>query len=373
MQFQETLRRVQHGPAEQTIYRIRAEQERLDTFLLINRWALAVAVLVFAASALGTTAAHLALLSPIAGVSGLIIAALLSADWLAQNARLTGAVVCNVAVITGALAVLLLHLPSMLPVVVLAYALLAQGVALLLENRMFWRIAPVCGLVLLLSQAAGWFVAAPQPASLPAWLQGGVLLVLAALAGLLLVLMHQAMSRSEQASARVREQEREIDRRRNALERENDERNQVLDKTLEALESQSVQLRKVTTELQNREATIIALSIPVIPVVDGVLVLPLIGSIDQQRALLIQQTVLQGIEHYQARYLLLDITGVSLLDEQGAQLLQQAMRGAQLLGAELALVGVRPDVARTLVTMGEDMSTLRCYASLQQGLAAYLR
>jgi rsbT co-antagonist protein RsbR len=125
-----------------------------------------------------------------------------------------------------------------------------------------------------------------------------------------------------------------------------------------------------------REATIRAqsaalqeLSAPIIPIYGGVLVLPLIGSIDTQRAAAIMETLLEGVAARNARVVLLDITGVPVVDTSVAHHLIQAARSVRLLGAEIVLVGIRPEIAQTIVQLGVDLSGIATMADLQGGVA----
>jgi rsbT co-antagonist protein RsbR len=125
-----------------------------------------------------------------------------------------------------------------------------------------------------------------------------------------------------------------------------------------------------------REATIRAqsaalqeLSAPIIPIYGGVLVLPLIGTIDTQRAAAIMETLLEGVAARNARVVLLDITGVPVVDTSVAHHLIQAARAVRLLGAEIVLVGIRPEIAQTIVQLGVDLSGIATMADLQGGVA----
>ncbi|MDQ2997980.1 MAG: PAS domain-containing protein, partial [Chloroflexota bacterium] len=91
------------------------------------------------------------------------------------------------------------------------------------------------------------------------------------------------------------------------------------------------------------------LSTPLIPITQNVVVMPLIGSIDSRRAQQVLNTLLQGITERHARVAILDITGVPLVDTQVAGALIRAAQAAQLLGAQVVLTGIRPEVAQTLV------------------------
>ncbi|MGK4002497.1 PAS domain-containing protein [Sorangium sp. So ce1036] len=110
------------------------------------------------------------------------------------------------------------------------------------------------------------------------------------------------------------------------------------------------------------------LSTPVIPVHEGILVVPLVGTIDSARGAQLLEMLLQGIERHQAATVLLDITGVPVLDADVAARLLQATRAAALLGATCVLVGASPDVARTLVAQGIDLGNLLTQRDLQAGI-----
>ena len=114
--------------------------------------------------------------------------------------------------------------------------------------------------------------------------------------------------------------------------------------------------------------TIREMSTPVVPLQEGVIVMPLVGMIDAERARQVMAALLAGVEAQRARVILVDITGVPVVDEEVAHSLIQAMRSAQLLGAEPILVGLRPEVAQTIVALGVNLEGLTTCGDLQQGL-----
>jgi anti-anti-sigma regulatory factor len=119
--------------------------------------------------------------------------------------------------------------------------------------------------------------------------------------------------------------------------------------------------------------TIRELATPLMPIAEGVLVMPLIGKIDEERADRIMETLLDGIGRYQASISIIDITGVKAVDAQVAEALMQAARAVQLLGAKVVLTGIRPQIARTLIELGVDWQGLVTEATLQGGIAYALR
>jgi ABC-type sugar transport system substrate-binding protein/anti-anti-sigma regulatory factor len=135
------------------------------------------------------------------------------------------------------------------------------------------------------------------------------------------------------------------------------------------LESNKAQLRLQQDIIAAQQRMIQELSTPIIPISDKILVLPLIGTIDSARAQQIMDTMLVTISKQQAAVLIIDITGVAIVDTGVAHYLLQAARAAQLLGTRVMLVGISPEVAQTVVQLGVDLSSLTTYSSLQFGLA----
>lgn len=118
-----------------------------------------------------------------------------------------------------------------------------------------------------------------------------------------------------------------------------------------------------------QEASLRELSTPLIPLSEHVVVMPLIGTIDRGRAQLLMETLLEGIASYQAEIAILDITGVPVVDTQIASALVRTARAVRLLGAQVILTGIRPDVAQTLVQLGADLGDIITRRNLQSGIA----
>jgi DNA-binding LacI/PurR family transcriptional regulator/anti-anti-sigma regulatory factor len=116
-----------------------------------------------------------------------------------------------------------------------------------------------------------------------------------------------------------------------------------------------------------------ALGSPVIPLLPGVLLVPLVGTISEDRARQIIEAILQGVNGHQATAVLLDITGVPLVDTQVANSLLQAARAATLLGAQVMLVGVRPEIAQSIVGLGVDLPQLATQPTLATAVQALLK
>jgi PAS domain S-box-containing protein len=129
------------------------------------------------------------------------------------------------------------------------------------------------------------------------------------------------------------------------------------------------QIRIQEQLLATQEETLRELSTPLIPVADGLVIMPLIGSIDSRRAQQVIESLLQGVTDHRAAMVILDITGVPIVDTQVAGALLRAAQAVNLLGARVVLTGIRPEIAQTLVGLGVDLGQITTRGSLQSGIA----
>ena len=120
--------------------------------------------------------------------------------------------------------------------------------------------------------------------------------------------------------------------------------------------------------IRAQAAAMAELSTPVIQLTEGVLVLPLIGKLDAERARRIDESLLGSIADRQAEVVILDITGVPVIDTAVANHLIQTMAACGLLGARVILSGVSPQNAETVVRLGVDMQEVRTAGSLESAL-----
>lgn len=125
--------------------------------------------------------------------------------------------------------------------------------------------------------------------------------------------------------------------------------------------------------IRAQAAALRELSTPLIPISEQVMVMPLIGTVDSHRTQQVMDTLLQGIAETQALVTIIDITGVPVVDSQVANALIQAARAVRLLGAQVILTGIRPEVAQTLVGLGVDLSGIITRGSLQSGITFALQ
>jgi rsbT co-antagonist protein RsbR len=135
-------------------------------------------------------------------------------------------------------------------------------------------------------------------------------------------------------------------------------------------ESERLELQQQVIDAQ--QAALRELGTPLIPIADGVVAMPLVGTIDSARAQMIMETLLEGISEQQADVAILDITGVKVVDTQVASALLRAAQAAQLLGARIVLTGIGAEVAQSLVHLGADLSRIETRSNLQTGIASAL-
>lgn len=139
-----------------------------------------------------------------------------------------------------------------------------------------------------------------------------------------------------------------------------------------AVETRSAELQHSLVAQQQLLATVQQLSTPLLPLWEGLLVLPLVGYIDPARATAIQETLLQGISQRRARHVILDVTGLVALDDAALRFLQQAVQAGRLLGAQVALAGVTAAAAQAIVGQGLDLGGAPTYRDLHSALQAAL-
>lgn len=119
--------------------------------------------------------------------------------------------------------------------------------------------------------------------------------------------------------------------------------------------------------------TIRELGCPLIPLLPGVLLVPLVGALDEQRATQIIERVLTGVGQERADQVLLDITGVPLVDTHVAAALIRTAQAAGLLGARVTLVGVRPEIAQSIVSLNVDLGKIETQPNLAAAIQRLMR
>nr|WP_255603828.1 STAS domain-containing protein [Oscillochloris sp. ZM17-4] len=164
------------------------------------------------------------------------------------------------------------------------------------------------------------------------------------------------------------EREAELEDIRGSLEAMVGERTAALEAALHDIRRQADEQNLLLTENAQQRDFIREMSVPVLPISSDTLVMPLVGALDSARLAHIQEQALGRLETTRARHLLLDITGVPVVDTQVAQGLIRVVHAARLLGANVTLVGIRPEVAQSIVGLGIDLSGIRTHNTLQSAL-----
>jgi len=173
--------------------------------------------------------------------------------------------------------------------------------------------------------------------------------------------LQTALQQTQQSAHKLQQLNAELDRRVTL-------QTETLHMALQELEERSRQQDQLLTEVIAQRDVIRQLSVPVLPVGPATLVMPLIGTIDRDRLTTIQQQALTAIGQQHARWLILDVTGVPVIDTEVAGGLIQLVQSVRLLGADVVLVGVRPEVAQTMVSLSIELPITHVYSDLASAI-----
>ncbi|GAA3170502.1 MULTISPECIES: STAS domain-containing protein [Streptomyces] len=158
------------------------------------------------------------------------------------------------------------------------------------------------------------------------------------------------------------------------LEQEPSERLRACATTLSVLMGtlRLVAMQTALTEVQalidRQRLQLLEVATPVIKLWDGIVAVPLIGTLDSARSQVVMETLLNAVVDQHARFAILDITGVPTVDSLVAQHLMKTVAAARLMGAECVVSGIRPAIAQTIVHLGLDLGTVKTRASLADAL-----
>ncbi len=232
------------------------------------------------------------------------------------------------------------------PVLVVAVALpYTQG-------RQLTRLIFICWLVTLVIAVVGETI--PAQSNLPLWLlsvlRGSSLVATVAFVLFLLWQFSSRLAETVQRSQDI---------------------NSALQVALTEVEARAAAQERLLAENEAQRVTIRELSAPVLPLSRTAILLPLIGALDSDRLRLAQEQVLNALHRSSVRLLVLDITGVLVVDTQVARGLIGLGQAARLLGADVALVGIRAEVAQTIVQLNLDLHGLQTFRDLEMLLTAW--
>ncbi|MCX5528319.1 STAS domain-containing protein [Streptomyces bobili] len=128
-------------------------------------------------------------------------------------------------------------------------------------------------------------------------------------------------------------------------------------------------LTEVQSLIDRQQLQLLEVATPIIRLWDGIVAVPLIGTLDSARSQVVMETLLEAVVDQQARYAILDITGVPTVDSLVAQHLMKTVAAVRLMGAECVVSGIRPAIAQTIVHLGLDLGTVITRAGLADALA----
>ncbi|ABU57947.1 STAS domain-containing protein [Roseiflexus castenholzii] len=181
--------------------------------------------------------------------------------------------------------------------------------------------------------------------------------------------LSSALKDVDESRRRAEEANRQIEVANATLEAHIEERTAAYRRLTDEQRAVVARLEESLRAQQHLNQMIADLTVPVIPVRNDTLVIPLIGSIDASRVQQLLASALQSLERTRARILIIDVTGVAVIDSHVAAALLQVAQAARLMGAETIVAGIRPEVAQTLISLGADLHSMRTAATLQSALA----
>jgi rsbT co-antagonist protein RsbR len=133
------------------------------------------------------------------------------------------------------------------------------------------------------------------------------------------------------------------------------------------------ELEEQLSTIEKQRAAIKELSTPMIEVWAGVLCVPIVGVIDSSRAAEMTSTLLATVVEKKVRFTIIDITGIEAMDTRATDHFLRMARSVRLLGAECVLSGINPNVARSIIHMGVELSGIQTYRSLRDALQHHVR
>lgn len=142
-----------------------------------------------------------------------------------------------------------------------------------------------------------------------------------------------------------------------------------LGQVVERRRAEAEQARLRERVMRAQEELLAELSTPLIPLSREIVLMPIIGAVDSNRARLMIDALLRGLEQTRSPVAIIDITGVAVIDEHVANMLLQSAQAARLLGTDCILTGIRSGVARSLVSLGLDLSGVNTRKTLHEGIA----
>ena len=134
------------------------------------------------------------------------------------------------------------------------------------------------------------------------------------------------------------------------------------------MERSKRKLQEQISTIARQQQAIHELSTPIVEIWEDILLLPIVSSLDSQRAAEMTEKLLERVKASRSRYIIIDITGVELVYTNTANAMLKMTRAARLLGTMCVLTGIRPEIARTMVQLGVELEGIKTMRSLKDGL-----
>ncbi|WP_437551657.1 response regulator [Sorangium sp. So ce367] len=175
---------------------------------------------------------------------------------------------------------------------------------------------------------------------------------------------------NERLETEVARQTEELRQTNERLQRELVERARAEEERARAEEERAALQAEV---IDAQSARLAELSTPLIPITDHIMVMPLIGTIDSARAEQALEAALNGVQTNRAKVVIIDVTGVTVLDSAVASTLMSTATALRLLGSKTVITGIRAELAQTLIDLGVDLGAVVTKGTLQSGIGYALR
>ncbi|WP_437870427.1 response regulator [Sorangium sp. So ce363] len=175
---------------------------------------------------------------------------------------------------------------------------------------------------------------------------------------------------NERLETEVARQTEELRQTNERLQRELVERARAEEERARAEEERAALQAEV---IDAQSARLAELSTPLIPITDHIMVMPLIGTIDSARAEQALEAALNGVQANRAKVVIIDVTGVTVLDSAVASTLMSTATALRLLGSKTVITGIRAELAQTLIDLGVDLGAVVTKGTLQSGIGYALQ
>jgi rsbT co-antagonist protein RsbR len=264
--------------------------------------------------------------------------------------------------------IVMLAMPVLLSSVVLIPMVVVVLALPYIEKRALLAVMAVCLLTNLITVLIDVFVPEVFQPLPPLLGRAFEISSLTSITCMVLFLLWQFSSRLTETMSQMRVANQALQAAQAGLELQVVERTAALKEALAEVEARAAEQERLLAENEQQRHTIRELSVPVLPISNDLLVMPLVGVLDTGRLQQINEQALHALERSGARHLFLDITGVPVIDSEVAEGLVTVVQAARLLGAEVVLVGIRPEVAQAIVGLGINLQTIRTSSDLQGAL-----